>query len=117
MGRWCLLRTPRRELIGASVNERVRSLVFIAALVPDEGETVGEVFHREKPHPEAPQLAPDDRHGFVWMPDERFGAAFGQNASPEQAAPARVHHARRWRGGVAAPGGSSRLCPVTASAA
>ena len=46
-------------VIGASINERVRSLVFIAALAPDEGETVGEVFYREKPHPEAPQLTPD----------------------------------------------------------
>jgi pimeloyl-ACP methyl ester carboxylesterase len=72
-------------VIGASVNERVRSLVFIAALAPDEGETVGEIFYREKPHPEAPQLAPD-RHGFIWMPDDRFGAAFCQHASAEQAA-------------------------------
>src|SRR5262245_46244005 len=72
-------------VIGASINERARSLVFIAALTPDEGETVGEVFTREKPHPEAPQLTPD-RHGFIWMPDERFGTAFCQNASPEQAA-------------------------------
>jgi pimeloyl-ACP methyl ester carboxylesterase len=72
-------------VIGASINERVRSLVFIAALAPDEGETVGEVFYREKPHPEAPQLAPD-RDGFVWMPDDRFGTAFCQNASAEQAA-------------------------------
>ena len=72
-------------VISASSNERARSLVFIAALTPDEGETVGEVFYREKPHPEAPQLAPD-KHGFIWMPDERFGTAFCQNASPEQAA-------------------------------
>jgi len=72
-------------VIGASTNERVRSLVFIAALTPDEGETVGEVFTREKPHPEAPQLAPD-RHGFIWMPEQRFATAFCQNASPEQAA-------------------------------
>ena len=72
-------------VIGASSNERVRSLVFIAALTPDEGETVGEVFYREKPHPQAPQLAPD-AHGFVWLPDEAFGAAFCQHASPEQAA-------------------------------
>jgi len=72
-------------VISASINERVRSLVFIAALTPDEGETVGEIFYREKPHPEAPELAPD-RHGLVWMPDERFGTAFCQNASPEQAA-------------------------------
>src|SRR5262249_4129688 len=72
-------------VIGASTNERVVSLVFIAALTPDEGETVGEVFTRVKPHPLAPQLAPD-RHGFVWMPAERFATAFCQNASPEQAA-------------------------------
>src|SRR5262249_9176894 len=61
-------------VIGACVNERVRSLVFIAALTPDEGETVGEIFYRERPHPEAPQLTPD-MHGFIWMPDEQFGAA------------------------------------------
>ena len=72
-------------VIGASINERVRSLVFVAALTPAEGETVGEVFYREKPHPEALQLAPD-RHGFVWIPPERFGSAFCQHASPEQAA-------------------------------
>jgi pimeloyl-ACP methyl ester carboxylesterase len=71
-------------VIGASANERVQSLVFIAALTPDEGETVGEVFYREKPHAEAPQLAPD-RHGLLWMPEDRFGTAFSQNASPEQA--------------------------------
>src|SRR5262249_39806765 len=72
-------------VIGASLNERVRTLVFIAALTPDEGETVGEVFNREKPHPAAPQLAPD-LHGFVWLPDEAFGAAFSHHAAPEQAA-------------------------------
>jgi pimeloyl-ACP methyl ester carboxylesterase len=72
-------------VIGASTNERVRSLVFVAALAPDEGETVGEVFYREKPHPQAPQLAPDEQ-GFIWMPDDRFAVAFSQNASPEQAA-------------------------------
>jgi pimeloyl-ACP methyl ester carboxylesterase len=75
----------RGAVIGASINERVRSLVFIAALTPDEGETVGEVFYREKPHPKAPQLAPD-ADGFIWLPDEAFGAAFCQQASPEQAA-------------------------------
>jgi pimeloyl-ACP methyl ester carboxylesterase len=72
-------------VIGASLNERVRSLVFIAALAPDEGEAVGELFYREKPHPKAPQLAPDT-DGFVWLPDDAFGAAFCQHASPEQAA-------------------------------
>jgi pimeloyl-ACP methyl ester carboxylesterase len=72
-------------VIAATVNARVRSLVFIAALAPDEGETVGELFYREKPHPAAPQLAPD-AHGLIWMPREAFAVAFAQNASPERAA-------------------------------
>jgi pimeloyl-ACP methyl ester carboxylesterase len=71
-------------VIAATTNERVRSLVFIAALSPDEGETVAEVFYREKPHPQAPQLTPDAQ-GFIWMPQEAFGAAFSQHASPERA--------------------------------
>lgn len=72
-------------VIAATANERVRSLVFIAALAPDEGETVAEVFYHEKPHPEAPQLAPDG-HGFIWMPTEAFGAAFSQHAPSERVA-------------------------------
>jgi pimeloyl-ACP methyl ester carboxylesterase len=72
-------------VIAAGTNERVRSLVFIAALAPDEGERVADVFYREKPHPMAPQLAPD-AHGFIWMPQWAFGTAFSQHASPERAA-------------------------------
>src|SRR5271168_3441665 len=72
-------------VIAANTNERVQSLVFIAALAPDQGETVAEVFYREKSHPQAPQLAPD-AHGFIWMPQEAFGTAFSQHASPERAA-------------------------------
>jgi len=41
-------------VIGAVREERVKSLVYIAALAPDEGETVAKVFYREKPHPNAP---------------------------------------------------------------
>jgi pimeloyl-ACP methyl ester carboxylesterase len=72
-------------VIAANTNERVQSLVFVAALAPEEGETVAEVFYRDKPHPEAPQLAPD-KHGLIWLPQEAFGAAFSQHASPERAA-------------------------------
>jgi pimeloyl-ACP methyl ester carboxylesterase len=71
-------------VIAATVNARVHALVYIAALAPDEGETVAEVFYRERAHPEAPQLAPD-AHGLIWMPREAFAAAFAQNASPERA--------------------------------
>jgi pimeloyl-ACP methyl ester carboxylesterase len=66
-------------VIGATTDEKVRSLVYIAALAPDEGETVAEVFYREEPHPQAPHLQPD-AHGLIWMPEEGFENAFAQNA-------------------------------------
>lgn len=69
-------------VIGACHNERVRSLVFIAALAPDEDETVAKVFYREKS--EAPNLVPD-RHGYLWIPVNEFHAAWCQNASLEEA--------------------------------
>lgn len=72
-------------VIAANTDARVRSLVFIAALAPDEGETVAEVFYREKPHPKAPQLAPD-AHGLIWLPQDAFARAFAQHASAERAA-------------------------------
>jgi len=72
-------------VIAATTNDRVQSLVFIAALAPDQGETVAEVFYRGQPYPKAPQLTPD-AHGLIWMPQEAFGAAFSQHASPEQVA-------------------------------
>src|SRR5262249_51193413 len=52
---------------------------------PDEGETVADVFYRGKPHPQAPHLA-SDAHGFIWMPQDAFGTAFCQHASPERIA-------------------------------
>jgi pimeloyl-ACP methyl ester carboxylesterase len=72
-------------MISPVVNERVQGLVFIAALTPDAGETVAEVFHRHKPHPQAPQLDPD-AHGVIWMPPQGFPAAFAQHAPPGQTA-------------------------------
>lgn len=72
-------------VVGACRNERVRSLVFVTALTPDEGETVAEVFYRDKPNPEAPHLAPD-KYGLLWIPDDEFHVAWCQNASREQAA-------------------------------
>jgi pimeloyl-ACP methyl ester carboxylesterase len=69
-------------VIGATRNERVMLLVYVAALAPDEGETVAEVFYREPPHVQAPQLAPDEG-GFIWMPPEGFEHAFAQDAAPD----------------------------------
>jgi pimeloyl-ACP methyl ester carboxylesterase len=71
-------------VIAAAKEERVKSLVYVAALAPDEGETVAKVFYRDTPSPEAPKMVPDS-HGLVWMPDDAFGGALAQKASPNQA--------------------------------
>jgi len=63
--------------------ERVKSLVYIAALAPDEGETVAKVFYRDPKPPESPKLAPD-AHGFIWIPDDGFRLAVAHKASAEQ---------------------------------
>src|SRR6266478_863744 len=49
-------------VIAATRSAKVKALVYVAALAPDEGETVADVFYRTKPHPLAPKLAPDN-HG------------------------------------------------------
>jgi len=64
-------------------DERVRSLVYVAALAPDEGETVAQVFYRDESHPEAPKLAPD-KHDFIWMPDDGFSRAVAHKASTDR---------------------------------
>jgi pimeloyl-ACP methyl ester carboxylesterase len=70
----------------ATVNDaRVKALVYIAALAPDEGETVAQVFYRDEQHSQSPQLVPD-ADGFIWMPDEGFRDAFSQHATAEQIA-------------------------------
>jgi pimeloyl-ACP methyl ester carboxylesterase len=72
-------------VISAADHERVRALVYIAALTPDEGETVAEMFYREAPHPKAPRLAPD-ANALIWMPEGGFEAAVAHRASPDQTA-------------------------------
>jgi pimeloyl-ACP methyl ester carboxylesterase len=72
-------------VIAAAHDDRVKSLVYIAALAPDEGETVADVFYRTALHPKAPKLVPD-AYGLIWMPEEGFGCAVAHKASPDQIA-------------------------------
>ena len=69
----------------ATGNPNVKALVYIAAVVPDEGETVGDVFHRVAPHPNAPQLQPDG-DGFLWLQVDAFHNAVAPDASAEEIA-------------------------------
>ena len=45
-------------VIAATRDEKVRGLVYVAALAPGRRETVADVFYRTEPHPLAPKLRP-----------------------------------------------------------
>ena len=70
-------------VIGATRNEKVRALVYVTALAPDEGETVADLFYRTEPHPQAPMLTPDEQ-GIIYLPKAAFAAAFAQHATAEE---------------------------------
>src|SRR5258708_14966001 len=70
-------------VIAAVREDRVKSLVYIAALAPDEGETVSKVLYRYATHPQAPKLAPQS-HGFISMPEDGFRRAVAHKASADQ---------------------------------
>lgn len=67
-------------VIAAARSEKVVSLVYVAALAPDEGETAADVFYRGQPHPQAPTLAPDD-HGLIYLTPEAVAGAFAPGAT------------------------------------
>ncbi|WP_038387501.1 alpha/beta fold hydrolase [Bradyrhizobium elkanii] len=68
-------------VIAGTRSPRAKALVYVAALAPDEGETVADVFYRLPPHPFAPKLAPD-ANGLIWLPE----SAFAQGARSEDLA-------------------------------
>ena len=70
-------------VIAAVRNDRVKSLVYITALAPDEGETVAKVFYLNPNSSEAPKMVPDS-NGFVWLPDDAFSRAITHNASADE---------------------------------
>lgn len=70
-------------VIAGASSDKVKALVYVTALAPDEGETVADVFYRLQPHPKAPKLGPD-AHGLIYMPDAAFAEAFAPNATPDE---------------------------------
>jgi pimeloyl-ACP methyl ester carboxylesterase len=70
-------------VIAGTRDEKVKALIYISALAPDEGEKVADVFYRLPPHPKAPRLAPDN-HGLIYLPHEAFADAFAPNATTEE---------------------------------
>lgn len=72
-------------VIAATRSDKVKALVYVAGLAPDEGETVADVFYRAKPHPLAPDLSPGG-HGLIYLPETAFADAFAQNATAQDLA-------------------------------
>ena len=72
-------------IIAAVSSEKVKALVYVAALAPDEGETVADVFYRGEPQLQAPRLAPYG-HGLIYLPQDAFATAFAQNAKADELA-------------------------------
>ena len=68
-----------------SGNPNVKALVYIAAMAPDEGETVGQLLHRSTPDATAPALVPDE-DGFLWMSAKGFADAVAHESSAEDVA-------------------------------
>jgi len=67
----------------ATGEDGVKSLVYVAAMAPDEGETVAALLHRAPPHPFAPPLLPDSE-GLLWMTREGFGDAVAPDSSADE---------------------------------
>lgn len=70
-------------VIASTHSAKVRALVYIAGLAPDQGETVADVFYRYEHDDKAPKLAPDS-DGLIRLPAEAFGSAFAQHATPQE---------------------------------
>lgn len=72
-------------VIAQARSDNIKALVYIAALAPDEGETVADVFYRTEPHRSAAKPAPD-ANGLIWLAEDAFPAAFAPHASAEERA-------------------------------
>jgi pimeloyl-ACP methyl ester carboxylesterase len=68
----------------ATDNAEVKALIYVAAVVPDEGETVGTLFHDAEPDGGVrPPIAPD-ADGFLWLPEGAVANAVAPDALPEE---------------------------------
>jgi pimeloyl-ACP methyl ester carboxylesterase len=70
-------------VIAAVANDRIKALVYVTALAPDEGETVAKVFYLNPNSPEAPKMVPDS-YGLVWLPDDAFSRAITHKATADE---------------------------------
>lgn len=71
-------------ITAAGNNEKVASLVYVAAFAPDAGETTLDIIKKEPPAPENGILPPDEK-GFVYYDKAKFHAGFAADVSKEKA--------------------------------
>jgi pimeloyl-ACP methyl ester carboxylesterase len=69
----------------AGVNPKVASLVYVAAFMPDRGESTGKWVAAAPPAPEAGFTNPD-AFGYVYFDHEKFHGGFAADLSEEQSA-------------------------------
>jgi len=68
----------------AGSSQKVAGLVYVAAFVPEVGETVLDLIKTAAPDPDNGILPPDAK-GFVWYNKEKFHAGFAADVSTEKA--------------------------------
>jgi pimeloyl-ACP methyl ester carboxylesterase len=68
---------------GAGDAPNVKSLVFVAAFAPDEGESIGDLIGRYPPMPSGQHFRPDAA-GYLYIDPDAFPQDFAQDLSPEE---------------------------------
>ena len=68
----------------AGLSPKVVGLVYLAALAPDEGETLGALLG-SAPHDPVNGILPPDNNGYVWYDVKKFHAGFCADIPKEQA--------------------------------
>jgi pimeloyl-ACP methyl ester carboxylesterase len=71
-------------ITGAGHAANVVGLVYVAAWVPDAGDTLGGLFASRPKPPGAASITPD-KHGFLWINREKFRESFCQDLDETQA--------------------------------
>jgi pimeloyl-ACP methyl ester carboxylesterase len=67
----------------AGMHPRVKSLVYVAAFVPEVGESALDLIKTAPPAPENGILPPDEK-GFIWYDKTKFRAGFAADLSKEK---------------------------------
>jgi pimeloyl-ACP methyl ester carboxylesterase len=68
----------------ATENSQVKALIYVAAIVSDEGESVGALFHDAEPDGGVGPLIAPDADGYLWLPEGAVTNAVAPDALPDE---------------------------------